>query len=70
MVKETFGMGSFWAEQGFAWLSVNYRGSTTFGRDFLQKVWGDAGHWELEDMVAARDYSGVSEYRRFPKKSF
>ncbi len=55
-VKETFGMGSLWAENGFAWLSVNFRGSTTFGRDFLQKIWGDAGHWELEDMVAARDY--------------
>ncbi len=55
-VTETFGMGSFWAENGFAWLSVNYRGSTTFGREFLQKIWGDAGHWELEDMVAARDY--------------
>ncbi len=56
VVKETFGMGSLWAESGFAWLSVNYRGSTTFGREFLQKIWGDAGHWELEDMVAARDY--------------
>ena len=55
-VKETFGMGSLWAENGFAWLSVNFRGSTTFGRDFLQKIWGDAGHWELEDMVAARDF--------------
>ena len=55
-VTETFGMGSLWAENGFAWLSVNFRGSTTFGRDFLRKIWGDAGHWELEDMVAARDF--------------
>ena len=67
VVKETFGMGSFWAEQGFAWLSVNYRGSTTFGRDFLQKVWGDAGHWELEDMVAARDFL-VSQNIADPQK--
>ncbi len=56
VTTETFGMGSLWAENGFAWLSVNYRGSTTFGREFLSKIWGDAGHWELEDMVAARDY--------------
>lgn len=55
VVKETFGMGSLWAENGFAWLSVNFRGSTTSGREFLSKIWGDAGHWELEDMVAARD---------------
>ena len=56
VVSETFGMGSRWAENGFAWLSVNFRGSTTFGRDFQAKIWGDAGHWELEDMVAARDF--------------
>ena len=56
VVTETFGMGSLWAENGFAWLSVNFRGSTTFGRDFMGKIWGDAGHWELEDMVAARDF--------------
>ena len=56
VVTETFGMGSVWAENGFAWLSVNFRGSTTFGRDFLGKIWGDAGHWELEDMVAARSF--------------
>ena len=66
-VKETFGMGSLWAENGFAWLSVNFRGSTTFGRDFLQKIWGDAGHWELEDMVAARDYL-VSQKIAIPGK--
>ena len=66
-VKETFGMGSLWAENGFAWLSVNFRGSTTFGRDFLQKIWGDAGHWELEDMVAARDYL-VSQNIAIPGK--
>jgi len=64
VVTETFGMGSAWAENGFAWLSVNFRGSTTFGRDFLGKIWGDAGHWELEDMVAARSYlveSGITD---------
>lgn len=61
---ETFGMGSLWAENGFAWLTVNFRGSTTFGRDFLGKIWGDAGHWELEDMVAARDFLVEQEIAR------
>ena len=41
-------------EEGFAWLSVNYRGSIGFGRDFRERIWGDIGHWELEDMVAGR----------------
>src|SRR5215213_533591 len=45
-----------WLDHGFAWFSINFRGSTTFGRAFQQQIWGDLGRWELEDMVAARDW--------------
>ena len=45
-----------WLDHGFAWLAINYRGSTGFGRAFREKIWGDLGHWELEDMVAARNW--------------
>lgn len=45
-----------WLDAGFAFLTINYRGSTTFGRDFEQSLWGDLGHWEVEDMVAARQW--------------
>jgi dipeptidyl aminopeptidase/acylaminoacyl peptidase len=45
-----------WLDHGFAWLSINYRGSTTFGREFQQQIWGNLGQWEIEDMVAARDW--------------
>jgi acetyl esterase/lipase len=45
-----------WLDHGYAYLSINYRGSTTFGREFKEKIWGDLGHWEVEDMVAARDW--------------
>ena len=43
-----------WLDQGFAYLTVNYRGSTGFGRAFQEKINGDVGHWQLEDMLAAR----------------
>ncbi|MCB8917458.1 MAG: S9 family peptidase [Ardenticatenaceae bacterium] len=43
-----------WLDHGFAWLSVNYRGCATFGREFETKIYGDVGHWEVEDIVAAR----------------
>ena len=43
-----------WLDHGFAFLTVNYRGSTGFGREFQEKINGDVGHWELEDMLAAR----------------
>src|SRR5207249_7839956 len=43
-----------WLDHGFAYLTINYRGSTTFGKEFLEKIWGNVGYWEVEDMVAAR----------------
>jgi dipeptidyl aminopeptidase/acylaminoacyl peptidase len=45
-----------WLDHGYAWISVNYRGSLGFGREFTEMIWGDLGRWELEDMVAARDW--------------
>ena len=45
-----------WLDHGFAFLSINYRGSTSFGRPFQEQIWGNIGHWELEDMVAARQW--------------
>lgn len=57
VVTESFAPGSqAWLDHGFAYLTVNYRGSTTFGRSFEEQIWGDLGHWEVEDMVAARDW--------------
>jgi len=45
-----------WAENGFAYLTINYHGSITFGREFEQSIWHDLGHWEVEDMAAARNF--------------
>ena len=45
-----------WLDHGFAVLDINYRGSITFGREFEKKIWGNLGHWEVEDMVAAREW--------------
>jgi dipeptidyl aminopeptidase/acylaminoacyl peptidase len=42
-----------WLDHGFAFLTINYRGSTTFGPAFEEQIWGDLGHWEIEDMAAA-----------------
>ncbi len=59
-----------WLDHGFAFLTINYRGSITFGREFQQRIWGHLGHWELEDMVAARDWlvrEGIADPARiFP----
>ena len=55
--EEEFSAGcQAWLDHGFAYLTINYRGSTTFGREFQEKILGDLGHWEVEDMAAARDW--------------
>ena len=56
-MTETFNAQSqAWLDHGFAYLTINYRGSTTFGREFQEQLWGNPGHWEVEDMVAARNW--------------
>jgi dienelactone hydrolase/Tol biopolymer transport system component len=56
-----------WVDKGFAFLTINYRGSTTFGRAFLEQIWANLGRWEVEDMVAAREWlvkEGVADPSR------
>ena len=45
-----------WVDHGFAFLSVNYRGCATFGKEFENRIFGNPGFWEVEDMVAARKW--------------
>ncbi|MBL8164145.1 MAG: S9 family peptidase, partial [Anaerolineae bacterium] len=42
-----------WLDHGFAFLTINYHGSTTFGKAFEKSIWGNLGNPEVEDMVAA-----------------
>jgi len=54
-------------DRGFAFLTLNYRGSTGFGREFEQAIWGQVGRNELADMVAACDYlvrEGIADPKR------
>jgi dipeptidyl aminopeptidase/acylaminoacyl peptidase len=42
-----------WIEAGFAYASLNYRGSVTFGQAFREGFWGSGGDREIEDVEAA-----------------
>lgn len=42
-----------WIEAGFAYASLNYRGSVTFGQAFREGFWGSGGDREIEDVDAA-----------------
>jgi len=43
-------------DHGFAFLTINYHGSTTFGREFQKSIDGHLGALEVQDMVAARGW--------------
>lgn len=57
VITNSFDAGSqAWLDHGFAFLTINYRGCGTFGKDFEEQIWGDLGHWELEDLAAAHTW--------------
>jgi dipeptidyl aminopeptidase/acylaminoacyl peptidase len=62
---ETFSAAAqAWLDHGFAWMSVNYRGSVTFGREFEHAIIGMLGHREIDDMAAAYQWlvdNGVAQ---------
>lgn len=42
-----------WLDHGFAFLSLNYHGSTTFGKQFEESIYRNLGDLEVQDMSAA-----------------
>ena len=48
--------------QGFVVIAPNFRGSTGFGRDFMEVNRGDCGGWDLRDCVAAVDFLKETGY--------
>ena len=40
-------------DHGFAFLTINYHGSTTFGKAFEKSILGQLGELEVQDMAAA-----------------
>lgn len=52
-----------WIDEGFAYASLNYRGSVTFGREFREAFLGKLGTGEIEDIRGAAEFltqSGVA----------
>ena|SRR5690554_1655905 len=46
----------FWTQRGFAVADLNYRGSVGFGRAYRQRLQGNWGVTDVEDVLAAIDY--------------
>ncbi|MGE5374235.1 MAG: prolyl oligopeptidase family serine peptidase [Bacteroidota bacterium] len=43
--------GQCWLDHGFAYFTLNYHGSITFGKDFEKSIWGNLGELEVQDMA-------------------
>jgi dipeptidyl aminopeptidase/acylaminoacyl peptidase len=50
------GHAQYFVEKGYAWLAINFRGSTGYGRDFERANHGVWGVHETKDCLAAADY--------------
>jgi len=46
-------MIQFWTTRGYAWLDINHRGSAGYGRRFRQRLYGQWGVVDIEDIVSA-----------------
>jgi dienelactone hydrolase len=44
--------GQSWLDHGFAFFTLNYHGSITFGKAFEKSIWGNLGDLEIQDMAA------------------
>jgi dipeptidyl aminopeptidase/acylaminoacyl peptidase len=52
------GHAQYFVDKGYAWLAINFRGSTTYGRSFERANHGDWGVGDVEDCLAAAAYLG------------
>ena len=50
------GHAQFFLDKGYGWFSVNFRGSTTYGRQFEQANHGEWGVGDTADCLAAYDH--------------
>ncbi len=65
VMMESFDAGSqMWLDHGFAYLDDQLSWLDHLGKAFEEQIIGDVGHWEVEDLVAARDWLRARASRR------
>jgi dipeptidyl aminopeptidase/acylaminoacyl peptidase len=50
------GHAQYFVDKGYAWFAINFRGSTSYGRDFERLNHGDWGVGDTKDCLAAADH--------------
>lgn len=57
----------FFTSRGFAFLSVNHRGSTGYGREYMLKLRGNWGYYDVEDAASGAQHlvsQGVADAKK------
>lgn len=57
----------YWTSRGFAFLDVNYRGSSGYGRDYRNKLKGQWGVVDIQDVIKGAEYvagKGLADPKR------
>jgi dipeptidyl aminopeptidase/acylaminoacyl peptidase len=54
--EEWDGHAQYFVEKGYAWLAINFRGSTGYGIEFERANHGDWGGGDVDDCIAAAHY--------------
>jgi dipeptidyl aminopeptidase/acylaminoacyl peptidase len=49
-------VAQYFVDKGYAWLSINYRGCTSYGREFERANYGSWGVDDTKDCLAAHDF--------------
>lgn len=60
---------SYWTSRGYALCKVNYGGSTSFGREFMNRLMAQWGVVDVRDTIAAANYLGASDHGEGNKKA-
>ena len=56
------GVAQYFVDKGYAWFAVNYRGSTTYGREFERANHGAWGVSDTHDCLAAHDHLATLDW--------
>lgn len=56
------GVAQYFVDKGYGWFAVNFRGSTTYGRDFERANHGVWGVRDTEDCLAAHDHLATLDW--------
>lgn len=60
---------SYWTSRGYALCKVNYGGSTSFGREFMNRLMAQWGVVDVRDTIAAANYLGSSDHGKQNSKA-